>query len=172
MFSTQIRRTIQALMAFSVAMPAVAQPYDLSWHTVDGGGAMFSVGATYTLGGTIGQPDAGFMSGGNYTLTGGFWAGASIPQTGVTIVSADPPLDNPWLAGTQPFMDVLDTGPGSTLTAGIGGSGTAPQGAYTYSPISVTFSQPPSPQPALGFCSNSAKDRSPHKMCWPECVRA
>jgi hypothetical protein len=60
---------------------AVAQsggPYDLSWSTVDGGGYAFSAGGDYTLGGTVGQPDAGVMSdsSGTYTLIGGFWSGA------------------------------------------------------------------------------------------------
>ena len=35
------------------------QTYDLNWHTVDGGGYTWSSGGTYTLGGTMGQPDAG-----------------------------------------------------------------------------------------------------------------
>jgi hypothetical protein len=52
--------------------------YDLSWNTVDGGGAMFSTGGSYSLGGTIGQPDAGTLSGGSYTLNGGFWGGAAL----------------------------------------------------------------------------------------------
>ncbi len=50
--------------------------YDLSWHTVDGGGDTVS-GGGYTLSGTAGQPDAGTtLTGGGYTLTGGFWHGA------------------------------------------------------------------------------------------------
>ncbi len=53
--------------------------YDLAWSTIDSGGAMFSTGGGYSLGGTIGQPDAGAaLSGGSYTLVGGFWAGASV----------------------------------------------------------------------------------------------
>lgn len=52
--------------------------YDLSWYTIDGGGATFSTDGSYSLGGSIGQPDAGSMSGGSYTLNGGFWGGASI----------------------------------------------------------------------------------------------
>lgn len=49
--------------------------YELTWSTVDSGGATFSTGGTYSLGGTIGQPDAGTLSGGSYTLAGGFWGG-------------------------------------------------------------------------------------------------
>ena len=52
--------------------------YDLTWNTIDGGGATFSTGGAYSLGGTIGQPDAGLMSGGSYTLAGGFWGGAPL----------------------------------------------------------------------------------------------
>jgi len=47
--------------------------YDLTWSSVDGGGVMNATGGAYTLGGTIGQPDAGAMSVSGYTLAGGFW---------------------------------------------------------------------------------------------------
>ncbi len=56
--------------------PASAQSgggYDLTWNVIADGGAMFSTGGAYSLGGTIGQADAGTVSGGAYTLTGGFW---------------------------------------------------------------------------------------------------
>jgi hypothetical protein len=55
--------------------------YAIDWFTIDGGGAMFSSGGEYTLGGTIGQPDAGTHAGSPYTLTGGFWAGAGARYT-------------------------------------------------------------------------------------------
>ena len=45
--------------------------FDLSWHTVDGGGGT-SAGGTFVLRGTIGQPDAGDLGGGDFTLRGGF----------------------------------------------------------------------------------------------------
>ena len=66
-------RLVLVLVLF--AAPAWAQTYDLSWYTVDGGGATFSVGGPYSLGATIGQPDAsGALTGGAYALVGGFWA--------------------------------------------------------------------------------------------------
>ena len=49
--------------------------YDLSWWTVDGGGDTGGSSGAYTLGGTIGQPDAGVLAAGAYTLNSGFWAG-------------------------------------------------------------------------------------------------
>lgn len=65
-----------ALAVLLLSEIALAEPgYDLSWWTVDGGGYTFSQGGVYQLGGTIGQPDAGVMSGGDYTLSGGFWGG-------------------------------------------------------------------------------------------------
>ncbi len=51
--------------------------YDLGWWTADGGGGRFQ-SATYTLQGTVGQPDASHaLSSSSYTLLGGFWSGAS-----------------------------------------------------------------------------------------------
>jgi len=47
--------------------------YEISWYTVDGGGAQDLTGGTYTLSGTIGQFDAGSQSGGAYQLNGGYW---------------------------------------------------------------------------------------------------
>lgn len=61
---------------------AHAQSYVIDWFTFDGGGGQ-STGGGYTLRGTIGQPDAGAMSGGPFTLVGGFW--------GVTVVTEEPP---------------------------------------------------------------------------------
>ncbi len=55
--------------------PTAAGPpeYDLALHTVDGGGEMFATSGDFELSGTIGQPYAGAMAGGDFTLTGGFW---------------------------------------------------------------------------------------------------
>ncbi len=49
--------------------------HELPWFTVDGGGGE-SAGGGFTLAGTAGQPDAGALSGGEYTLLGGLWPGA------------------------------------------------------------------------------------------------
>ncbi len=75
---------LAALLAGTVLLMigsgAVAQEgYDLSWWTADGGGETFSTGGNYSLGGTVGQPDAGLLIGPGYTLAGGFWSGAGRP---------------------------------------------------------------------------------------------
>ena len=61
---------------------AVGQSYSIDWHTLDGGGGT-STGGVYSVSGTIGQPDAGAqpMTGGNFSLTGGFWSLLSVVQT-------------------------------------------------------------------------------------------
>jgi hypothetical protein len=60
---------------------ASAQQYSIDWYKIAGGGGT-STGGTYQVSGTIGQHDAGRpMSGGNYSLTGGFWALISVVQT-------------------------------------------------------------------------------------------
>jgi hypothetical protein len=58
-----------------------AQSYSIDWFTIDGGGGT-STNGQFSLSGTIGQPDAGStMSGGNYSVDGGFWAFAAVVQT-------------------------------------------------------------------------------------------
>ena len=66
---------IVALSATSLTLFAGGQAFDLTRSTIDGGGAMRSTSAdgVLELSGTIGQPDAGVLSGGGFTLTGGFW---------------------------------------------------------------------------------------------------
>lgn len=72
-----------SLVVCGMAIEARAQLYSMTWYTVDGGGHMFSSGGSYVLGATIGQPDAGTtMTGGTYSLSGGFWPGAE--DTGCT----------------------------------------------------------------------------------------
>lgn len=61
------------LLSLPALVLAQSGGYDLGWNTVDGGGATTSTGSGYVLGGTIGQPDAGILSSGSYTLRGGFW---------------------------------------------------------------------------------------------------
>ncbi|MDR3457652.1 MAG: hypothetical protein P4N60_09415 [Verrucomicrobiae bacterium] len=71
------------ILLFAVLLPAIgfAQSYTIDWYKVAGGGGT-STGGTYTVSGTIGQPDAsGVMSGGNYAVTGGFWALINVVQT-------------------------------------------------------------------------------------------
>jgi hypothetical protein len=62
------------LVGVFTAVTAVAQNYAINWYTIDAGGGE-SRGGEYTVHATIGQLDAGAMSGGGYFLAGGFWHG-------------------------------------------------------------------------------------------------
>jgi hypothetical protein len=56
------------------------QPYNLNWFTIEGGGGTCT-GGVYSLSGTVGQPDAGTLSAGRYTVGGGFWGLVAAIQT-------------------------------------------------------------------------------------------
>lgn len=76
-----MRRSILTLCVLCLcAGVARAQNFSIDWFTIDGGGGT-STGGVYSVTGTIGQPDAGHMSGGNFTLDGGFWGIFAAIQT-------------------------------------------------------------------------------------------
>ncbi len=53
--------------------------YDLTWNSIDSGGLIL-YGNGYELAGTVGQPDALLLTGGDYALSGGFLQdGTSFP---------------------------------------------------------------------------------------------
>ncbi len=73
-------RTVAWPIVLALVLSPVAThgDYSIDWWTIDGGGEMGSVGGTYELSGTIGQPDAGaVMTGSGYELVGGFWPGGA-----------------------------------------------------------------------------------------------
>ena len=84
------------LLVLGVLLPAAgfAQQYSIDWYTIAGGGGASSNGQ-YVVSGTIGQPDAGTMNGGNYSLTGGFWSLLAVVQT------AGAPLHKIYLTATN-----------------------------------------------------------------------
>ncbi len=91
------RPTRLAAFASAAFLSAAAQAQtDLSWNTTDcGGGA--AAGGAITVNGTIGQAEPGpALTGGSYTLTGGFW-------TVSTVCYAN--CDNSTIA---PVLNVLD----------------------------------------------------------------
>jgi uncharacterized repeat protein (TIGR01451 family) len=73
--------------------PVFAQSYEVPWWTVDGGGAMGTLGGTYAVSGTSGQPDAGGpFTGGAYAAVGGFWsltAAGGGPQADLAVTKTD-----------------------------------------------------------------------------------
>ncbi|EEF57474.1 hypothetical protein [Pedosphaera parvula] len=94
------------LLAASV-LPSLcrAQTYSIDWFSIDGGGGT-STGGVYSVSGTIGQPDAGHMSGGNYTIDGGFWG----------IIAAVQTPGAPFLTITPAGLNVIISWPVSSTT--------------------------------------------------------
>jgi hypothetical protein len=98
---------VRVAMAFLLLATdlAVADDFDLDWWTVDDGGGMWTVSGQYVLSGTIGQPDAGVMTGSNYELTGGFWF---VAPAGPTICRGDTNCDGQIsYADINPFVKAL-----------------------------------------------------------------
>jgi hypothetical protein len=75
-----ITALVLSLLGFC-SSTVLAQSYSVDWYKIAGGGGT-STGGTYTVSGTIGQADASSaMTGGNYSVTGGFWALIQVVQT-------------------------------------------------------------------------------------------
>jgi uncharacterized repeat protein (TIGR01451 family) len=94
MRSRRLTLALLTLAAVALLSPAAtAQPYDVSWWTVDGGGGS-SAGGPYVLTGTAGQPDAGGpFAASPYGLHSGFWSlaagGAIGPQADLGVTKTD-----------------------------------------------------------------------------------
>ena len=65
---------------FSATLASHGQNYAIDWFTIDGGGGT-STGGVYSVSGTIGQPDAGRLTGASYAIDGGFWGFVGAVQT-------------------------------------------------------------------------------------------
>lgn len=73
--SAVILALLLVIMLSVTVFAAPGESFELRWWTIDSGGRTAS-GGTYSLNGTIGQPDSGEMLGGSYRLVGGFWNSA------------------------------------------------------------------------------------------------
>ncbi|MGO8700545.1 MAG: hypothetical protein ACLQVY_22880 [Limisphaerales bacterium] len=87
-------KKLALLLSWLIPGIGFAQPYSIDWYKIAGGGGASS-GGSYTVTGTIGQHDAGTpMTGGIYSLSGGFWALIAVVQTpglpNLTIASGGP----------------------------------------------------------------------------------
>jgi hypothetical protein len=87
-FNSPKMRPALAVLVWALTAAAVhAQSYSIDWYKVAGGGGT-STGGVYTVSGTIGQHDAGGpMTGGNYSLVGGFWALYAVQTAGAPVLS-------------------------------------------------------------------------------------
>jgi hypothetical protein len=76
-------------LLFGLLIPGIsfAQQYSIDWYKISGGGGTSSNGQ-YIVSGTIGQHDAsGAMTGGNYSVTGGFWSLFAVQTPGAPLLT-------------------------------------------------------------------------------------
>lgn len=110
-----------------LTVPALspAQPYSISRYKVSGGGGTSSNGQ-YSVSGTIGQHDAGTaMTGGNYSVTGGFWALYAVQTPGsptLTITCSGNSATVAWPASATGFLLQTNPNPGTTAWGNYGGT--------------------------------------------------
>jgi len=75
------------ILALLTPIISFAQQYSIDWYKISGGGGVSSNGQ-YVVSGTIGQHDASQqMSGGNYSLTGGFWSLFAVQMPGAPVLT-------------------------------------------------------------------------------------
>ena len=129
-----------AAIFLAPAIIAHAQNYSIEWHTIEGGGGT-STDGVYSVSGTIGQPDANqqAMTGGNYSLTGGFWSLFAVQTPGSPPLSIERIGGNARIFWPKPATGfVLD----QSLTASSGWSQVAFPYTTNATDISITVPSP------------------------------
>jgi hypothetical protein len=149
-----------ALVLIGVPQPGSAQsggPYALTWSTIDGGGATFSEGGGYRLGGTAGQPDAGVSAGAAYAVTGGFWAAAlTAPSPTPTVTPTSTATAT--LTATLPPPTLTRTPTATqTATATFTATSTFTRSATATATPSRTVTPTPTPIACVGDCTGGGQ---------------
>src|ERR1017187_6341404 len=89
-----------------------AQSYTIDWYKISGDGGT-STGGVFSVSGTLGQPDASdAMSGGQYSVTGGFWSLYAVQTAG-------PPLLTITHIGNQAIVSWSPSVTGWTLQTNV-----------------------------------------------------
>ncbi len=123
-----VKRALFVLVAgLGMARTACAEAWDVGWFTVDAGGGS-STGGTIAIAGTIGQADAGSLSGGGYSVLGGFWSvqggAAVIPRLHVAAAGGNVTLS--WTPGTPGFVLQASAGAFPTDWVDVPAGGASP----------------------------------------------
>jgi len=80
-------KTLFVIPLLLAASAVHAQQYSIGWYKIGGGGGA-STNGPYSITGTVGQHDASTaMTGGNYSLTGGFWSLIAVQTPGAPLLS-------------------------------------------------------------------------------------
>jgi len=99
----------------------LAQAYTIDWHKVAGGGGT-STGEMYAVSGTIGQHDSSTaMTGGNYSLTGGFWSLFAVQTPGAPLLTITR-IGNQAIVSWNPSVTGWTLQTNNNLSTGIWGN--------------------------------------------------
>jgi hypothetical protein len=121
-------KTIFKLLAFWAAVISVAgaqaQDFSIDWFGLAGGGNGSSLGGDFELSATIGQPEAGGMTGGDFAIIGGFWSIVAVedtpgsPQLSIRLASAGVIISWPETGSAGFVLEEASTltGPASSWT--------------------------------------------------------
>jgi hypothetical protein len=122
-----------------ISAASFAQSYSIDWYKIAGGGGASGNGQ-YSLSGTVGQPEAGVaMSGGKYSLAGGFWSLISVVQTpgmpSLSISRAANGVIVSWPAGNYTLQQNGSLSPSSAwITSGYAVSNASGTNSVTITP--------------------------------------
>lgn len=87
LINTGARRLCFSTLLLFGFLPRTWAQYSIDWYRIAGGGGT-STGGTYSVSGSIGQPEAGGpMTGGHYSVTGGFWALYAVQTPGAPFLT-------------------------------------------------------------------------------------
>ncbi|MGD0411984.1 MAG: hypothetical protein ABSC18_09785 [Verrucomicrobiota bacterium] len=113
------------LVGLLLATAGLAQQYSIGWYKISGGGGT-SANGPYAVTGAIGQPDAGpAMSGGNYSVTGGFWSLIAVQTPGaplLSITAAGNEVIVSWPAPSTGYLLQTNSGLNPAAWGGCGGT--------------------------------------------------
>jgi CSLREA domain-containing protein len=139
------------LLVTGVAWTMSSASYAINWDVIASGGGYASL-ANYTLDGSAGQPVVGTLSGGPYTLVGGFWPGIVAETPTPTPTGSPPPTSTPTATPTPTPTVTGSPPPTSTPTSTRTGTvSPTPTATATGSPppTSTPTATPTGPPPAL-----------------------
>lgn len=74
-------KLVTFLAAIIGGISAQAQDFSIDWFGLAGGGNGSSLGGDFELSATIGQPEAGGMAGGDFSIIGGFWSIVAVEES-------------------------------------------------------------------------------------------
>jgi uncharacterized repeat protein (TIGR01451 family) len=116
-----------ALAMSAMAASARAQPYEMRWFTIDGGGTARVAGGAFAIGGTAGQPDAGAGVVSPFSVGSGFWA-ATLVATGADLRVSVRDRPDPVAIGRRLAYTITVTNAGPADATAVVVDGATPPG--------------------------------------------